>query len=68
MWCIVKIVPGYSNITKRYMFCLHEKYEILSYRDQEEFLTKGRQLYQNVGVLKSFSYLIRNQTISVLVS
>ena len=42
MWRIVKIVPGYSNITKRYMFSLHEKYEILSYPDEEELLTKGR--------------------------
>ena len=36
MWCIVKSVPGYSNISKRYMLCVHEKYEILNYPDQEE--------------------------------
>ena len=36
MWCIVKSVPGYSNISKRCMLCLHEKYEILNYPDQEE--------------------------------
>ena len=40
MWCIVKSVPGYSNISKRCMLCLHEKYEILNYPDQEELLNK----------------------------
>ena len=36
MQCIAKIIPGYSNISKRCMLCLHEKYEILNYPDQEE--------------------------------
>ena len=31
MWCIVKSAPGYSNISKRCMLYLHEKYEILNY-------------------------------------
>ena len=44
MWCIVKIVPGYSDISKRCMLCLHEKYEILSYSDQEELLNKRSEL------------------------
>ena len=26
IWCIIKSVPGYSNISKRCMLCLHEKY------------------------------------------
>ena len=30
-WYIVKSVPSYSNITKSYMLCLHEKFEILTY-------------------------------------
>ena len=30
IWCIVKSVPGYSNILKRYVLCLHEKYENLN--------------------------------------
>ena len=33
MWCIIK---SYSNISKRCMLGLHEKYEILNYPDQEE--------------------------------
>ena len=36
MWCKVKTVPGYSNIWKRCMLCLHGKYEILNCPDQEE--------------------------------
>ena len=40
MCCIVKSVPGYSNILKKCMLCLHEKYEILNYPDQEELLNK----------------------------
>ena len=44
MWCTVKSVPGYSNISKRCMLCLHEKYEILNYPDQEELLNKRSEL------------------------
>ena len=44
MWCIVKSVPGYSNISKRCMLCLHEKYEILNYPDQEELLNKRSEI------------------------
>ena len=44
MWFIVKSVPGYSNISKRCMLCLHEKYEILNYPDQEELLNKKLQI------------------------
>ena len=40
MWCIVKTVSGYSNISKRFMLSLHEIYEILNYPDQEELLNK----------------------------
>ena len=36
MCCTVKSVPGYSNISKRCMLRLHEKYEILNYPHQEE--------------------------------
>ena len=57
-------VPGYSNILKRCMLCLHEKYEILNYPDQQEFLSKCQNLYRNVGILTSFSCSFINQTIS----
>ena len=44
MWCIVKSVPGYSNISKRCMLCQNEKYEILNYPDQEELLNKRSEI------------------------
>ena len=44
MWCIVKTVSGYLNISKRFMLCLHEIYEILNYPDQEELLNKRSEL------------------------
>ena len=40
MWCTVKSVSDYSNISKKCMLCLHEKYETLNYPDQEELLNK----------------------------
>ena len=40
MRCIVKSVPVYSNISKRCMLCLHGKFEISNYSDQEELLNK----------------------------
>ena len=45
MWCIVKSVPAYSNISKRCMLCLHEEiYEILNYSDREELLNTTSEL------------------------
>ena len=54
MWCIVKSVPDYSNISKRYMLCLHEKYEILNYPDQEELLNKRSELVLKRGHVNKF--------------
>ena len=69
MWCIVKSVPGYLNISKRCMLSLHEKYEILNYPDQEELLNnKGQNLYWSVGMLTSFFCPIINQMISVIIN
>ena len=39
-WSIVKSVPGYSNITKKCLLCLYEKFEIINYPNQEELLNK----------------------------
>ena len=39
-WSILKIVRGYSNISKRRLLYLHEKLYIATYHDQEEFLKK----------------------------
>ena len=53
-WYIIKSVPGYSNISKRRMLCLHEKYEILNYPDQEELLHKGSQLVSKCRYINKF--------------
>ena len=54
MWCIVKSVPGYLNISKRCMLCLHEKYEILNYPDQEELLNKRSELVSKCRHVNKF--------------
>ena len=54
MWCIVKSVPGYSNISKRCTLCLHEKYEILNYPDQEELLNKKSELVSKCRNVNKF--------------
>ena len=43
-WYISKSVPSYSNITKSCMLCLHEKFEILTYPNQDELLNKRSEL------------------------
>ena len=51
---IIKSVPGYPNISKRCMLCLHEKYEILSYPDQEELLNKRSELVSKCRHINKF--------------
>ena len=57
-WSVVKSVPGYSNISKRCLLCLHEKFEIVNYPNQKELLkkrfeliSKGRICYQIIKVM-----------------
>ena len=54
MWFIVKSVPDYSNISRRCMLCLHEKYEILNYPDQVEFLNKRSELVSKCRHVNKF--------------
>ena len=57
MWCIVKSVSGYWDISKGCMLCLHEMYEILNCPDQQELLNKKSELvlkYRHVN--KSNTY------------
>ena len=59
MWYTVKSVLDYSNISKSCMLCLHEKYEILNYPDQEELLNKKSVLLskcQHVNMFLFSSY------------
>ena len=39
-WSVVRTVRTYSNTTKKYALCLHEKLEVLMYLDPEELLNK----------------------------
>ena len=48
MWCIVKCVPGYSNISKECMFCLHEKYE------EEELLNERSEILSKCRHVNKF--------------
>ena len=43
-WSVVKSVPGYSNILKKCLLCLHEKFEIVNYPNKEELLNKQSKL------------------------
>ena len=40
----VKFVPGYSNISKRGLLRLHEKFETVSYPNKEELLNERSEL------------------------
>ena len=44
---IVRTVPSYSNTPKRFLLCLHEKPEILHYRNIDELL-KGYLWYKTI--------------------
>ena len=39
-WSIVRFAPGYSNISKRCLLCLHEKLLILTYCNPAELLAQ----------------------------
>ena len=43
-WYIAKSELSYSNIMKSCMLCIHEKFEILTYPNQDEQLNKRSEL------------------------
>ena len=43
-WSILKTVPGYSNISKQCLLCLHENLYIATYHHQEKLLNKRSEL------------------------
>ena len=47
VWSIAKKVPSYSNISKKYLLCLHEKLEIINNLWPEELLNKRFELISN---------------------
>ena len=56
-WYIVKSGPSYSNITNSCMLCLHEKFEIMTYPNQDEVLNKRSEL---VSKCRHVKYLLFN--------
>lgn len=57
-WSIVRTVPGYSNISKRCLLCLYEKFEILHYSNPENLLNKRSELVSNCRHVNKF--LLKN--------
>ena len=49
-----QVVPGNSNILKRCMLCLYEKYEILNYPSREELLNKRSELVSKCQHVNKF--------------
>ena len=58
-WHIVKFVPSYSNITKSCIVCLHQKFEILTYSNQDGLLSKRSELVSKCCHINK--YLLSNQ-------
>ena len=57
-WYIFKSVPSYFIITKSCMLCLHEKFEILTYPNQDELLNKRSELVSKCCHINT--YLLSN--------
>ena len=55
---VYRRVPSYSNITKSCMLCLHEKFEILTYPNQDELLNKRSELVSKCRHINK--YLLSN--------
>ena len=58
-WSIEKVVPPYSNISKRCLLCLEEKMHIIEFPDQKKLSNKRSELvnkcrHQNKFLLKNY--------------
>ena len=53
-WCIMKLVPAYSNISKKYQLCLQEKIEILNYPNTNDTLNKRSELISKCHHVNKF--------------
>ena len=54
-WSIIKSVPAYNNISKKCLLCLHEKFEILFYEDQDKLLNKRTELVAKCKHMRKFT-------------
>ena len=53
-WEIVPSVPAYSNITKRYILCLYENFELPPTQTKKSFQTKDLNLFESADTRTSF--------------
>ena len=59
-WSILRCVPPDSNISKKFLLCLYEKLEIVTYQNQKELLNKRSELlckcrHANKFLLKNYT-------------
>ena len=59
-WSALRCVPPHSNISKKYLLCLYEKLEIVTYQNQKELLNKRSELLSKCPHAKKF--LLKNYT------
>ena len=60
LWEILRTAEAYSNITKRYSLCLHEKLEMITYSYSDKFLNRRSESvtkckHENKFLLKEFN-------------
>ena len=58
-WSIVRFAPGYSNISKRCLLCLHEKLLIINYHNSSELLNNrlevmAKCIHENKFLLSNY--------------
>ena len=49
-WSVVKSVPSYSNISKKCLLCLHEKLQVVNFKDQDHSLNEVLNWFLNAGM------------------
>ena len=59
-WEVLRTAKAYSNITKRFSLCLHEKLAIITYPYLDELLNRRSELvtkcrHENQFLLKNFN-------------
>ena len=54
-WYIIKSLPPYSNNAKSCMVCLHEKFEISTYPNQQDLVNKESELVSKCGHVNKYT-------------
>ena len=64
-WYIIKSLPAYSNISKKFQLCLQENFEILNYPNSNELLSKSSEPFSKCHHVNKFllsNYQSNDQT------